>query len=56
METLYRIEELATTGWSLIEPEYKKLTKQQCIVILNRLMNEGYSPERLRAVRDEMNG
>lgn len=53
MEILYRIEELATTGWSLIEPEYTQLTKKQCIVILNRLMSEGYSPERLRAVRDE---
>jgi hypothetical protein len=52
MENLYRIEELFTTGWDLLNPKLVKLTKDECKKQLEILMNEGHSPERLRAVLD----
>jgi hypothetical protein len=48
-EPLYRIEELATTGWELIG---EKLTRSQASDRLQDLINEGYNPNRLRAVRE----
>ena len=53
MTQLYRIEEQSTTGWSLVEPTYVKLTKEDAINVLNNLMADGYNPDRLRAVPDQ---
>ncbi len=52
MENLYQIQELTTTGWTLIEEEAKGLTREQCDLMLNNYLSLGYSPNRLRAVRD----
>ena len=50
MERLYRIEELCTTGWELIDPEYMNMTKDQTKEALELLIAEGYNPNSLRAV------
>jgi hypothetical protein len=52
MEVLYRIEEFNTTGWELIDEKEVQLTKEVCAQHLQRYMNEGISPDRLRAVVD----
>jgi len=50
MEQLYRIEELATNGWFMIEKTHRQLTKEQAKKIIDSLINEGYNPNLLRAV------
>ena len=52
MEKLYRIEELATSGWELIETTDVRLSKEQASERLNALIAEGYNPNRLRVVVD----
>ena len=51
MEKLYRIEELDTVGWELVE-DYKGLTREQAKEKLGLLIQDGYNPNRLRAVPD----
>ena len=50
METLYRIEELCTTGWELVDEKYVGMTKEQTSAALNDLIAEGFNPNSLRAV------
>ncbi len=52
MENLYRIEELYTAGWALIDESASKLTKEQCDERLQYYIGEGYNPNYLRAVPD----
>ena len=52
MTQLYRIEELCTSGWELIEPQQVQLTKEQCKEQLERYIEKGYNPNALRAVYD----
>lgn len=52
MEVLYRIEEFVTTGWELINENEVQLTKEICAEHLKYYLNEGVSPDRLRAVID----
>jgi len=52
MEKLYRVEELATNGWHIIESTDVKLTKEQAKERLDSLIAEGYNPNRLRATLD----
>lgn len=47
----YRIEELDTTGWVLVE-DFQKLNKEVAMEKLNNLIAEGYNPNRLRVVVD----
>ena len=51
-ETLYRIEELSTSGWNVVESWDVKLTKDQAKQRLEELIAEGYNPSRLRAIVD----
>lgn len=51
-QTLYRIEELVTSGWVLIEPHSIKLTREQCQQQLEQYIADGYNPNTLRAVPD----
>ena len=51
-QTYYRIEELFTDGWELIEEDAKQLTKEQCNERLNRYLAQGHNPKYLRAVPD----
>jgi len=48
----YRIEELATSGWELVDAKYQRMTKESTKEALQALINEGYNPGRLRAIPD----
>jgi len=52
MERLYRIEELTTEGWTLIGNEAKQLTRETCDALLERYVEGGVNPNRMRAVPD----
>lgn len=52
MTQLYRIEELFTNGWELIDEDSTKLTKDQCNEKIRYLLEQGYNPKYLRAVSD----
>jgi|9_EtaG_2_1085328.scaffolds.fasta_scaffold55286_4 hypothetical protein len=52
MEKLYRIEELMTMGWSLLDDKSKGLTKEQAKARLDAALAEGLNPNRLRAIPD----
>tara|TARA_B100002019_G_scaffold31534_1_gene25532 strand:+ start:850 stop:1044 length:195 start_codon:yes stop_codon:yes gene_type:complete len=52
MPRLYRVEEMTTTGWELADVNYKGLTKEEAHKKLRGLLNDGISPQRLRAVID----
>ena len=52
MSQLYRIEELVTSGWVLIESQSQKLTKEQCKEQLEFYISQGHNPNTLRAVPD----
>ena len=53
MENLYRIEELTTEGWTLVDTRTTKLTKEQCDAKLQWYVDTGnVNPNRLRAVPD----
>ena len=45
-----RIEELTTEGWSSIDPSTDSLFKADCNVELRSYIENGLSPERIRAV------
>jgi len=52
-EPLYRIEELSTNGWHLVDDNCSGLTKEQAkekLVIL--IEHEGLNPQRLRFQRE----
>jgi hypothetical protein len=49
---LYRIEEMYSHGWELIEENAKQLTKEQCDERLQYYVSAGYNPKYLRAVSD----
>jgi hypothetical protein len=52
MTQLYRIEELFTNGWELIDEDAKQLTKEQCDSLLSHYVSSGVNPNHLRAVYD----
>ena len=52
MEKLWRIEELTTEGWTLLDDKAVKLTKDQCDVMLGEFMASGVTASRMRAVPD----
>ena len=47
----YRIEELETTGWVMVE-DHQHLPKEKASEILNELISQGYNPNSLRAIPD----
>ena len=50
----YRVVELGTSGWCVNDPKQDVgLDKEQARVRLNFYMNEGISPDRLRAHIDK---
>jgi hypothetical protein len=49
-EKLYRIEELCTTGWELVDEKYVNMTKEVTQQVLNQLITDGYNPNSLRAL------
>ena len=53
MEKLYRIEELTTEGWTLVDNSTTQLTKEQCDAKLQWYVDTGnVNTNRLRAVLD----
>lgn len=52
MTQLYKIEELCTSGWTLIESNARQLTKEQCKEKLEFYIEKGYNPNSLRAIYD----
>tara|TARA_B100000475_G_scaffold4979_1_gene4700 strand:+ start:1363 stop:1551 length:189 start_codon:yes stop_codon:yes gene_type:complete len=52
MEKLWRIEELTTEGWTLLDDKAVKLTKDRCDVMLEQFLASGVSANRMRAVPD----
>ena len=52
MANLWRIEELTTEGWTLIDNNAKQLTKEKCDEQLNMYVTGGVNPNRMRAVPD----
>ena len=50
----YKVVELGTSGWCVNDPKQDVgLDKEQARVRLNFYMNEGISPDRLRALIDK---
>jgi predicted RNase H-like HicB family nuclease len=52
MEKLYRIEELMTGGWDILDGNSKGLTREQAKARLEEAIAEGLNPNRLRAIPD----
>ena len=52
MEKLYRIEELTTEGWTLLDDKAVKLTKDRCDVMLEQFLASGVNANRMRAGPD----
>lgn len=52
MTQKYRIEELFTAGWELVDSSAKSLTKEQCDERLKSLILQGYNPNLLRVRLD----
>jgi len=46
----YRVEELCTDGWSPLDKNSVKLTKEQASKRLEAALAEGLNPNRLRAI------
>ena len=52
MSRKYRVEQNFTTGWSGVSEKAIKLSKEEARKWLQQMMNEGVSPEDLRAIPD----
>ena len=52
-EKLYRIEELETTGWTLLNSTDAGMNKDQVTKRYNELLDEGIAPNRLRIIREQ---
>jgi hypothetical protein len=51
-QRLYKILQQFTNEWELIDPQARKLTKEQCDAMLSYYVLEGVNPNDLRAVVD----
>ena len=49
-EKRYKILELVTTGYHLIDNRAYNLTKEDCNVMINRYIENGQSPNAIKAV------
>ena len=49
---LYRIEELCTTGWELADHQHIRLNKERAQEVVNDMINNGTSTDRIRLVVD----
>jgi hypothetical protein len=53
MEKLYRVVELTTEGWNLVNETDTRLTKEKASLRYQKLLDEGYSPDRLKIIREQ---
>ena len=49
-QKLWKVQELSTNGWTSIDPQSDRLTKEECDRWLNTYMDDGIAPDRLSAV------
>jgi hypothetical protein len=52
-ERRYRVEELTTQGWELADHNTVNLSREDANRTLQNLLNDGLSPDRIRAVIDD---
>ena len=52
MSRKYRVEQMFTTGWGLVNEHSFKLSKDEAKKTLEELMAEGVNPDDLRAIPD----
>ena len=52
MSRKYRVEQLYTTGWSIVDKEAIKQSKDEARKWLEKMLAEGVSPDQLRAIPD----
>ena len=52
MSRKYRVEQMFTTGWGLVNEHSFKLSKDEAKKVLEELMAEGVNPDSLRAIPD----
>ena len=52
MSRKYRVEQYFTTGWSIVDKEAIKLSKDEARKWLERMLAEGVNPDELRAIPD----
>ena len=50
VQKAYRVEELTTEGWSLVDPKAQQLRRDQAKNWLDYMLNEGRPPNSLRAI------
>ena len=51
--TRYKLLELSTEGWSLIDNKAQNLTKEECDNWIQKAMNNGVAQNRLKVARNE---
>ena len=54
MDKLYRIEQLCTDGWTVLDKDSVKLNKEQAKARLESAIAEGLNPNLLRAIPDNV--
>ena len=47
-EKKYRVEELSTSGWHLVNDRAQNMNKEQCDAMLRECLDNGIAPNRLR--------
>ena len=52
MSRKYRVEQRFTTGWSPVDKDSIKLSKDEARKWLERMLAEGVNPDELRAIPD----
>ena len=52
MSRKYRVEQLFTDGWSPVDKDSIKLTKDEARKWLEKMLAEGVNPDELRAIPD----
>ena len=53
VQKAYRVEELTTSGWELLNEKAQQLPREQAKIWLDWGLNEGISPQSLRAIPEK---
>jgi len=54
-ETKYKLLELSTNGWNLVDGKAQNLTKEECDVWIERALGNGVAQNRLKVVNTNDN-
>ena len=54
-QKLWKVQELSTNGWLLIDNKAQNLTKEECDSWIDKAMNNGVAQNRLKVARQEDN-